>query len=94
MVEKIKEPYLHELDELTVNINLMAKELSGMDHMRKDFVSNVSHEMKTPVSSMMAMKYSKDGGLIQIFDTFYQCKVMCRSYLTVIVTPSKKRSVL
>ncbi|MCR4745810.1 MAG: sensor histidine kinase [Lachnospiraceae bacterium] len=45
--------YMHELDELEANINLMAEELSGMDHMRKDFVSNVSHEMKTPVSSMM-----------------------------------------
>ena len=51
--EGLKAEYLHELDELKVNINLMAKELSGMDHMRKDFVSNVSHEMKTPVSSMM-----------------------------------------
>lgn len=45
--------YMHELDELEANINLMAAELAGMDHMRKDFVSNVSHEMKTPVSSVM-----------------------------------------
>lgn len=51
--ENIKAEYMHELDELKANINLMAMELSGMDHMRKDFVSNVSHEMKTPVSSMM-----------------------------------------
>ncbi len=45
--------YENELDELKANINDMAAELAGMDHMRKDFVSNVSHEMKTPVASMM-----------------------------------------
>lgn len=45
--------YVHELDELKANVNRMASELSGMDYMRKDFVSNVSHEIKTPASAMM-----------------------------------------
>lgn len=45
--------YEHELDELEANVNRMASELAGMDYMRKDFVSNVSHEIKTPVSAMM-----------------------------------------
>lgn len=44
---------IHELDELTENVNRMASELAGMDYMRKDFVSNVSHEIKTPASAMM-----------------------------------------
>lgn len=45
--------YVHELDELEANVNRMASELAGMDYMRKEFVSNVSHEIKTPVSAMM-----------------------------------------
>ena len=40
--------YVHELDELKANVNRMGAELAGMDYMRKDFVSNVSHEIKTP----------------------------------------------
>lgn len=44
--------YIHELDELSANVNKMAEELSGMDYMRKDFMSNVSHEIKTPVAAI------------------------------------------
>ncbi len=47
--------YLHELDELQRNVNRLAVELSGMDHMRRDFVSNVSHEMKTPLAAIMGI---------------------------------------
>ena len=45
--------YVNELDELKANVNRMGAELAGMNYMRKDFVSNVSHEIKTPVSAMM-----------------------------------------
>ncbi|XPV68327.1 MAG: sensor histidine kinase [Halarcobacter sp.] len=44
--------YAHELDELSSNVNKMVEELSGMDYMRKDFMSNVSHEIKTPVTAI------------------------------------------
>ncbi len=32
------------------NINLMARELSGVETLRLDFISNVSHELKPPLS--------------------------------------------
>lgn len=44
--------YIHELDELSANVNKMADELFGMDYMRKDFMSNVSHEIKTPIAAI------------------------------------------
>ncbi len=56
--------YLHELDELEANVNRMASELAGMDYMRRDFVSNVSHEIKTPVSAMRGFaELLSEGGL-------------------------------
>lgn len=44
--------YTNELDELSENVNKMVAELNGMDYMRKDFMSNVSHEVKTPVAAI------------------------------------------
>ncbi len=59
--------YVHELDELKSNVNRMASELAGMDYMRKDFVSNVSHEIKTPTSAMMGFaEIMLDGGVSQM----------------------------
>lgn len=45
-----KTPVRNEFDVIAENINMMAKELSGIETLRTDFVSNVSHELKTPLS--------------------------------------------
>lgn len=41
-----------EVGELGVTFNYMAKELSSMDQMRKDFVANVSHDLRSPLTSI------------------------------------------
>lgn len=41
-----------EIGMLTDSFNMMTKELDGMKTLRDDFVSNVSHEFKTPVASI------------------------------------------
>jgi signal transduction histidine kinase len=41
-----------ELGVLTENFTIMAAELSNMEYLRKDFVSSVSHEFKTPLASI------------------------------------------
>lgn len=43
---------INEIRELYSNFNLMAKELSATEILQTDFVSNVSHEFKTPISAI------------------------------------------
>lgn len=39
-----------EMDFLTVNFNKMLVEISSLENMRNDFIADVSHEIKTPLS--------------------------------------------
>lgn len=53
-----------ELGQLTEDFNLMTRELGNIEHMRKDFVSNVSHEFKTPITAIRGFaKLLREGAL-------------------------------
>lgn len=51
-----------ELEQLAISFNEMTKELSTIETLRSDFVSNISHEFKTPVVSIrgFARRIKKD----------------------------------
>lgn len=41
-----------EIGQLGVSLNYMAEELASLDQMRKDFVANVSHDLRSPLTSI------------------------------------------
>ncbi len=61
-----KKIYSDEIVVMANNFNKMTRELNGMDYMRKDFMSNVSHEIKTPVAAIAGFsEMLLDGGLTE-----------------------------
>jgi signal transduction histidine kinase len=47
-----------ELGELAAAFNVMSKELARIDQMRREFLANASHELKSPLSSIKALAQS------------------------------------
>lgn len=42
----------NEFDEIITGLNTMIEELSGVETLKTDFIANVSHELKTPLTVM------------------------------------------
>ena len=76
----------HLMSELSVKVNNMAKQLSSMEMMRQDFVSNVSHEIQSPLTSIRGF-----AALLQNDNLSYEEK---KAYLEIIETETKRLSKL
>ncbi len=50
--QRVKVKSNDEIGELAKNLNFMAGELAGVEKMRRDFVANVSHDLRTPLTSL------------------------------------------
>lgn len=50
--QRVKIKTCDELGELGETFNYMAQELAGLEQMRKDFVANVSHDLRSPLTSI------------------------------------------
>ena len=48
----LKEDYPEEVEDLAVAFNNMAQDLQKSEYQRKEFVANVSHELKTPMTTI------------------------------------------
>ncbi|GAA3406082.1 HAMP domain-containing sensor histidine kinase [Paenibacillus hodogayensis] len=74
-----------EIGELTQSFNEMASELKQFEQMRQDFVSNVSHEIQTPLTSISGFAIAmKHGDLVAESDRNY--------YLDIILAESERLS--
>ena len=80
-----KSPF-REIKEMYSNFNLMTKELSATEILQTDFVSNVSHEFKTPINA------------IEGYATLLQCNPDCceeeRTYTEKILFNTRRLSAL
>lgn len=75
-----------ELGQLISNFNTMVKELQNMEYLRKDFVSSVSHEFKTPIASI--------GGFAKILKNENLSKEEHKEYVDIIITETERLSKL
>lgn len=74
------------LSELAEKVNVMAQELSGMETMRQDFVSNVSHEIQSPLTSIR--------GFVSLLRSENLSKYKRLHYIDIIETESLRLSKL
>ncbi len=55
---RVEKRTLYEYDSVAQSVNLMLDRMRLMDGSRDEFVSNVSHELKTPMTSMKVLAES------------------------------------
>lgn len=61
---KIETKSRDEIGQLADNFNIMAEELKNIEYLRRDFISSVSHEFRTPMTSIQGFgKLLREGSL-------------------------------
>lgn len=61
---RVKVGRMDELGELGISFNDMADKVSELEKMRRDFVANVSHELRSPLSSIRGFLEAMEDGTI------------------------------
>lgn len=77
---------IYEIDEIAKNFNKMVVELASIETLRNDFVANVSHEFKTPLSTIEGYVT-----LLQSEDLSTEQK---QNYISIIMNCTKQLSTL
>lgn len=85
-IEEDDSKHNHLTNELITKVNNMAKQLNSMEVMRQDFVSNVSHEIQSPLTSIMGFS-----ALLKDEKLSHEDK---EAYLNIIDTETKRLSKL
>lgn len=65
-----------EIGQLGETLNHMAKELESLDSMRKEFVANVSHDMRSPLTSINGFVGAMLDGTIPVHDQHRYLRLM------------------
>ncbi|MCD8096365.1 MAG: HAMP domain-containing histidine kinase [Ruminococcus sp.] len=83
---KVRVPVPRDRDcaVLTKNFNKMTEELSGIETLRGDFISNVSHEFKTPLASIQ--------GFAKLLDDESISEEERKEYTAVIISETERLS--
>ena len=81
---RLSDSYAEEVEELALSFNNMAQELQKSEYQRKEFVANVSHELKTPMTTI-------SGYVDGILDGTIPPE-RCRYYLQIVSDETKRLS--
>jgi len=73
-------------DELVESVNKMAKDLGNMETLRQEFVSNVSHEIQSPLTSI--------GGYVSLLESDTLAPAQRKHYIDIIKAESNRLSKL
>ena len=71
-----------EIGDLTHDFNKMVKGLSSIECLQKDFINNVSHELKTPISSIQ--------GFAKLLDDETLTEEERKEYISIIIEESDR----
>ncbi|GGH77643.1 signal transduction histidine kinase [Pullulanibacillus pueri] len=74
----------HPFNHIVKTVKHMAEELGEMEHMRQEFISNVSHEIQSPLTSI--------SGFAQALQSDHLSDQERKHYLEIIETESKRLS--
>ncbi len=66
----------YELSELSDNMNYMANELENLENMRRDFISNISHDLRSPLTSIKGFVTALMDGTIEYEDKDKYLKII------------------
>lgn len=83
---RVNEGGRDEIGRLSTSINEMATDLEGLEDLRRSFVANVSHELKSPLASMTGFVQAIQDGTIPPEDQ--------REYLDIVLDESKRLNLL
>lgn len=75
--ERIPIKYKNELSELAKNINLMTTKLQEEDNKKREFITNISHDLRTPLTTML-------GYLKMVDESKYEDKEELEKYIAMI----------
>lgn len=79
---RITPPYSNEFSELAKNMNIMAEDLGKLEDMRKDFIANISHDFRSPLTSIKGFVQAILDGTIS-----YEKQ---NKYLTIVLDESER----
>jgi signal transduction histidine kinase len=74
--QRVKVKTTDEIGELAETFNFMAGELAGVETMRRDFVANISHDLRTPLTSLHGFLIALLDGTIPKEQEQYYIKIM------------------
>lgn len=82
---QIKEHHkIYEINEMARNFNTMVAELASIETLRNDFIANVSHEFKTPLSTIE--------GYVTLLQSEDLTSEQKQNYITIIMSSTRQLS--